>query len=179
MTNYGIRTSLTTIHDKLEADRMKGLIKELTFTKTKTEAEPNEQYLYILVMGENDVFGYAPSKPIDDDRWLGFLIARNDFSSLIITTSRLASANRRNQLRLSQSRITRDTSLSSDMSQFFDSVRRVLHFTINIHLFIERQDNIFGSQWVIHFTCVILYIYTRKYFSVSMTSSRMLAFPNY
>ena len=55
MTNYGIRTSLTTIHDKLEADRMKGLIKELTFTKTKTEAEPNEQYLYILVMGENDL----------------------------------------------------------------------------------------------------------------------------
>src|SRR6218665_3760200 len=55
MTIYGIRTSLTTIHDKLEADRIKRLTKEFTFTKTKIEAEPNEQYLYILVMGENDL----------------------------------------------------------------------------------------------------------------------------
>jgi len=55
MTIYGIRTALTTIHDKLEADGMKGLTKEFTFTKTKIEAEPNEQYLYILVTGETDV----------------------------------------------------------------------------------------------------------------------------
>ena len=55
MTIYEIRTSLTTIRDKLEADRSKGLTKEFTFTKTMIEAEPNEQYPYILVAGENDV----------------------------------------------------------------------------------------------------------------------------
>jgi len=39
----------------LEAERTKRLTKEFTFTKTKIEAEPNEQYLYILVAKKNDV----------------------------------------------------------------------------------------------------------------------------
>ena len=52
---YGVKTTLTAIYDKLEAYRMKGLTKEFTFTKTQIELEPNTQYLYILVAGENDL----------------------------------------------------------------------------------------------------------------------------
>ena len=55
MTIYGIRTYVTTVHNKLEADKSKSITKEFTFTKTKIEAEPNEQYLYILVAKKNDV----------------------------------------------------------------------------------------------------------------------------
>jgi len=55
MTIYDVKTALTAIHDKLEADRGKGLTEEFTFTKTRIESEPNMRYWYIVVTGENKV----------------------------------------------------------------------------------------------------------------------------
>src|SRR6218665_951425 len=55
MTIYDVKTTFTAIHDKLEADRSKGLAKEFTFTKTMIESEPNTRYPYIVVTGENEV----------------------------------------------------------------------------------------------------------------------------
>lgn len=54
ITIYGDKTPLTAIYDKLEAGRMKGLTKEFTITNTKIESEPNTQYPFIVVTGEND-----------------------------------------------------------------------------------------------------------------------------
>src|SRR6218665_1607146 len=55
MTIYDVKTTFTAIHDKLEADRSKGVNKEFTFTKTRIESEPNTRYSYIVVTGENEV----------------------------------------------------------------------------------------------------------------------------
>src|SRR6218665_2260088 len=43
-TTQDVKTTFTAIHDKLEADRSKGLTKEFTFTKTMIESEPNTHY---------------------------------------------------------------------------------------------------------------------------------------
>jgi len=55
LTIYGVKTTLTAIYDKLEADRSKGLTKGFTFTKTQIELEPNTRYSFVVVRGENEV----------------------------------------------------------------------------------------------------------------------------
>jgi len=55
MTIYDVKTTFTAIHDKLEADRSKGLTKEFTFKKTSIESEANTRYWYIVITGENEV----------------------------------------------------------------------------------------------------------------------------
>ena len=55
MTIYDVKTTFTAIHDKLEADRSKGLTKEFTFTNTMIESGPNTRYPYIMITGENEM----------------------------------------------------------------------------------------------------------------------------
>ena len=50
MTIYDVKTTFTAIHDKLDADRSKGLTKEFTFTKTMIESEPNN-YAVLVYRG--------------------------------------------------------------------------------------------------------------------------------